>query len=202
MIGLVGDVRQYGVDQEAVAQFYSPMSIGWLFMNLAATGHADQVSLLDGSVEAWQAAGHDVATGTPAAAPARRRYTVSPDAAVAVDAAWVRAHLDDASVRLLDVRSEREWNGGTIPGAAPVLWQDLYADLDTGRFKDEAGLRGVFARAGVGDGQTVVTCCAVGMRASLMYFAARALGRPARVCVGSWSDWRSRPGYPIERQHE
>jgi len=177
-----------------------PMTTGWLFMNLAASGHADRVSLLDGNLDAWRAAGHRVATGAPSAPPSRGRYTVAPDPSVVVDAAWVRARLDDASVRLLDVRSEREWKGGTIPGAAPVLWQDLYADLDAGRFKDDAGLGDVFARAGVTDGQTVVTYCAVGMRASLVYFAARALDLPARVYVGSWTDWRERPGYPIDRR--
>ncbi len=30
-----------------------------------------------------------------------------------------------------------------------------------------------------------------------MYFAARYVGVPARVYVGSWEDWRRQPGYPI-----
>jgi len=196
------DMTAAGATDRTVIVLYGPepMSLGWLYMNVAATGHAARVSVLDGNVEAWRAAGHTVATGPAAAPTSWGRYTVSSDPSVAVDAVWVRAHLDDASVRLLDVRSEREWKGGTIPGAAPVLWQDLYADLDAGRFKDEAELRNVFARAGLSDGQTVVTYCAVGMRASLMYFVARALNLPARVYVGSWSDWRGRPGYPIDRR--
>ena len=44
--------------------------------------------------------------------------------------------------------------------------------------------------------QSVVTYCAVGLRASLMYFAARVAGVPARVYVGSWQDWRSDANNP------
>lgn len=187
-------------DTQIVLYGDDPMLVGWLFMNLAATGHASHTSLLDGNLGAWREAGHVVASGAPAAADAGIRFTPLLDPGVVVDAIWVRAHLDDASVRLLDVRSEREWAEGTIPAAVPVLWQDLYADLGAGRFKDQKDLWRVLARAGVGEGQTVVTYCAVGMRASLMYFAARALGLPARVYVGSWTDWRSRPGFPIARK--
>jgi thiosulfate/3-mercaptopyruvate sulfurtransferase len=175
-----------------------PMTVGWLLMSLAAAGHADHTVLLDGNVEAWRAAGYPVATG--AAPPAADgRFTADPAPDVEVDGEWVRHHLNDPGVRLLDVRTEHEWKAGQIPGAARIRWEDLYADLRTGRLKDRASLRRVLGDAGVTDGQMVVTYCAVGMRASLMYFAARALGFPARVYVGSWSDWRAH-GYPIERQ--
>ena len=38
---------------------------------------------------------------------------------------------------------------------------------------------------------------AIGMRASLMYCAARYAGVPARVNVGSFEDWQRQPGYPV-----
>jgi 3-mercaptopyruvate sulfurtransferase SseA len=37
------------------------------------------------------------------------------------------------------------------------------------------------------------------MRASLMYFAARAVGVPAKVYVGSWQDWSHDSKNPIVR---
>jgi 3-mercaptopyruvate sulfurtransferase SseA len=37
------------------------------------------------------------------------------------------------------------------------------------------------------------------MRASLMYFAARAAGFPAKVYVGSWQDWSRDSKNPIVR---
>ena len=65
------------------------------------------------------------------------------------------------------------------------------------KFKSPDEIRGVLVKAGVAPNQSVVTYCAVGLRASLMYFAARVAGVPARVCVGSWQDWRSDASNPI-----
>jgi thiosulfate/3-mercaptopyruvate sulfurtransferase len=67
------------------------------------------------------------------------------------------------------------------------------------KFKSPEELRALFTKAGVSAGQQIVTYCAVGMRASLMYFAAQAIGLPARVYVGSFSDWRRDSTNPISR---
>jgi thiosulfate/3-mercaptopyruvate sulfurtransferase len=172
------------------------MSAGWLFMVFDAIGHGDRVGMLDGNLAAWRAGGRPVSGDAPP--PATGRLTVRPRGGVTVDADCVRARLENPVVRVLDVRSERERQNGYIEGAPLVTWQDLYADLQNGRFKDPAAMREVFERAGVKPGQTVVTYCAIGMRASLMYFAARALGIPAHVYEGSWRDWQAR-GYPVVR---
>jgi thiosulfate/3-mercaptopyruvate sulfurtransferase len=108
--------------------------------------------------------------------------------------------LEKPGVRVLDVRTTREWDAGRLPGATFVLWQDLYASAETRRFKTPDEIRALFAKAGVKSGDQVVTYCAVGMRASLMYFAAtRIAGLPGRVYVGSMRDWEQQPGYPIVR---
>jgi thiosulfate/3-mercaptopyruvate sulfurtransferase len=174
-----------------------PLALGWTYAALASIGHADHASVLDGNIRAWQAAGHPVATG--AAKVVEGTLTPRPATDVLVDRAWVRGHLDDAATKLLDVRSPGEWKDGTIPGSAPVLWRELYADLETGRFKTPAAMRAVFERAGLRAGQTAVMYCAVGMRASLAYFAARAAGLPARVYLGSWTDWTRDALSPIAR---
>jgi thiosulfate/3-mercaptopyruvate sulfurtransferase len=172
------------------------MSVGWMFGLFASIGHADHVSLLDGNLAAWRAANHPVATG-PAAVTVGHLTPKAPPAPVIVDGAWVSRRLEDPKFRLADVRSEDEWKRGMIPGAVKIRWQDFYANQGHGRFKTPAELRKVFERAGVTD-QTVVTYCAVGMRASLAYFAARAAGLPALVYQGSMTDWTARDG-PTKR---
>jgi len=67
------------------------------------------------------------------------------------------------------------------------------------KFKTKDEIQALLAGAGVGPGQEAVTYCAVGMRASLMYWAAQAVGIPARVYVGSWQDWRRDSTNPIAR---
>jgi 3-mercaptopyruvate sulfurtransferase SseA len=48
-------------------------------------------------------------------------------------------------------------------------------------------------------GQEVVTYCMIAMRASLMYWAAKSIGLPARIYVGSWHDWSSSSENPVVR---
>jgi thiosulfate/3-mercaptopyruvate sulfurtransferase len=187
-------------DTARIVLYGEPLAVGWLFHAFASLGQADRVSLLDGNYTAWVAAGFPSSKdSTP---PGSGRLTAKPAPDIAVDRAWVRNHLGDASTKLLDVRSPREWNRGMIPNATKFLWQDLYSDVTTRRLKSPREFEAAFRQAGVGAEQTVVTYCAVGMRASLAYFAARAAGIPARVYVGSWEDWTSDPGSPIAKPPE
>ena len=189
--------RAGATDSSRIVLYGEPLAVGWLYYALASIGHADHVSVLDGNYTAWLAAGHSGSTDSPA--PASGRLTVKPSPDIAVDRAWVRSHLDDPKTRLLDVRSSQEWEKGVIPNSTKFLWADLYSDVKIRRLKTPAEMRAVFEKAGVGAGQTAVTYCAVGMRASLAYFAARAAGIPARVYVGSWADWSSDPTSPITK---
>lgn len=173
------------------------MVTGWLYMTFASLGHADHVSILDGNLAAWRAAGHRVATDAPAPRPGRLTPRPAPD--VVVGAEWVRERLENPAVKVLDVRTGHERAEGYLPGSTLVLWQDLYSDVEQLRFKSKDEIRALLRGAGVSPGRQAVTYCAVGMRASLMYFAARYAGVPARVYVGSWADWRTKPGYPVAR---
>jgi thiosulfate/3-mercaptopyruvate sulfurtransferase len=197
---LAGALARAGAHDGARIVLYGdrPMEIGWVYMTLASVGHADRVSLLDGNLAAWIADGHAVSRDE--VPPASGRLTPRPAPDVGVDASWVRERLEHRGVKVLDVRSTAEWNDGHLPGATLVAWQDLYRSRDQLRFKPREEIRALFARAGVVPGQQVVTYCAIGMRASLMYFAARYVGLDARVYVGSYEDWRARPGYPILRE--
>jgi thiosulfate/3-mercaptopyruvate sulfurtransferase len=153
--------------------------------------------MLDGGIKLWL--DEKRSTSTAAAAPATGTLTVKPAPDVIVDAPWVRKRLESSSTKVLDVRTMQEWNGGHLPGATLILWQDLYADRQTLKFKSPAEIRALLTAAGVGPNQECVTYCAVGMRASLMYWAARSVGIPVRVYVGSWQDWQRDSSNPIVR---
>jgi len=174
-----------------------PMETGWLYMTLAAIGHSGDVSMLDGGIRLWQDEKRPISTTAPAAVAGP--LTVKPAPDVIVDAPWVRKRLESPTTKVLDVRTTQEWNGGHLPGATLILWQDLYADRQTLKFKSPADIRALLAAAGVAPNQECVTYCAVGMRASLMYWAARSVGIPARVYVGSWQDWQRDSSNPIVR---
>lgn len=188
-----------GVSDETHVVLYgdSPMATGWIYMSLAAIGHADQVSMLDGGLKLWELEKRATSTAPPRVAAATLTVRPAPD--VIVDAAWVRSKLDTTAVRILDVRTTEEFRNGHLPGATLILWQDLFADRQTLKLKPLDEIRGLLARAGVAPGQEAVTYCAVGMRASLMYWAARAAGVPVRVYLGSYSDWIRDSSNPVAR---
>ena len=174
-----------------------PMETGWLFMTFAATGHAGDVSMLDGNIALWEQEGRSTSTSAPAASAGTLTPKPAPD--VIVDASWVRGKLQLPTTKVLDVRTTPEWTGGHLPGATLILWQDLYADQKTLKFKSPEEIKALLVKAGVAPNQDVVTYCAVGMRASLMYWAARSVGINARVYVGSWNDWSRDSKNPIAK---
>lgn len=194
---LAAALAKAGATDDARIVLYgeSPMATGWLFMALASVGHEDHVSMLDGNLEAWRGKGFSVSTSAPPAATGQLTPKPAPD--VVVTAPWVRERLQSSGVKLLDVRSERERANGYLPGSTLIIWRDLFKNPDQAIFKSRDEIRALLTKAGVGANDQVVTYCAVGMRASLMYFAARHAGLPARVYVGSFDDWQRQQGYPI-----
>jgi thiosulfate/3-mercaptopyruvate sulfurtransferase len=173
----------------------SPMATGWVNTALVAIGHGDEVSWLDGGIALWQEEKHRIETTTPAAATGPLTVRPAPD--LFVDAAWVRGHLDSPKTKILDVRSQQEWNNGHLPNATLILWQDLFANQRLQKFKSPDEIRALLQRTGVKPDQEVVTYCAVGMRASLMGWAARSVGIPTKIYIGSWQDWSRDVQNPI-----
>ena len=190
-------LAESGASDDARIVIYgeNAMQLGWLYMAFASIGHGDHVSILSGNMGAWRDEGRPVSTGS--VGPKVGHLTPRPAADVIVNAAWVRDRLEEPGTQVLDIRTQRERDQGYLPGSNLVLWQDLFADLDEMRFKSKDAIRALLVQAGMTPGQEAVTYCAVGMRASLMYFAARYVGIPARVYLGSWNDWRMQTGYPI-----
>jgi thiosulfate/3-mercaptopyruvate sulfurtransferase len=153
--------------------------------------------MLDGSINLWRAEDRPVSTEVPP--PGSGTLSVRPAPDVIVDAAYVKERLQSPAVKILDVRTTMEWDRGHLPNATLILWQDLYADQRMLKFKSIDEIRALLTKAGVAPDQSVVTYCAVGLRASLMYWAARAAGIDARVYLGSWQDWQRDSSNPIVR---
>ena len=106
-----------------------PLAAARLFFTLDYLGHGGQASLLDGGTPAWVAAGFPVAGEVVPAI--RGTLTPRPRPEILADAAWVRAHLGDSTVALLDARPAADYAGtsgsaapsGHIPGARNIFWK-------------------------------------------------------------------------------
>jgi thiosulfate/3-mercaptopyruvate sulfurtransferase len=101
---------------------------------------------------------------------------------------------------LIDTRTDGEYLGtggrhgmpseGHLAGARQLQWEDLFAD-GKNTLNSRDSLQRMYA-ARVQPGDTVVTYCWVGYRASMTYFIARYLGYPVKMYDGSYQDWLKR----------
>jgi thiosulfate/3-mercaptopyruvate sulfurtransferase len=156
-------------------------------------------ALLDGGLQAWTRAGGRTTTDPSVIREGRITTRERPE--LVADADWIMAHRKSAHVAFIDTRTDEEYLGtgdrhgmpskGHIPGARQLQWQELFTDPPAGAFKSEPELAAAYTKR-VSPGDTVVTYCYVGYRASMTYFVARALGYTAKLYDGSYQDWGKR----------
>ncbi|NMM44073.1 3-mercaptopyruvate sulfurtransferase [Rhodospirillaceae bacterium KN72] len=177
----------------------------WMFRLF---GH-DSVSVLDGGLPAWKAAGLPVDSGAPAPVTAGR-FEASFRPELIRRLADVTANLTSKQDTILDARSagrfdgtapepRPELRGGHIPGSLNLPFSDL-VDPDTKRVKDIHALESSFRKAGIKLGRDkVVASCGSGVTACVLALGLSLLGDDtAAVYDGSWSEWGSRPDTPID----
>jgi thiosulfate/3-mercaptopyruvate sulfurtransferase len=126
----------------------------------------------------------------------------------------VRSFMDKKAGNLVDVRSPAEFTGeilappglletaqrgGHIPGAVNIPWSK--AVNEDGTFKSADELAGLYGAAGVSKDKPTIAYCRIGERSSHTWFVLKyLLGYPeVRNYDGSWTEWGSMVGQPIER---
>lgn len=208
-----------GVSPDATIVLYgNPVQFGtYAFWVLTMGGHRD-VRMLDGARTRWIEEGRPLSTDTPSFAPVDYLPSTA-DHSSRLGRDDIRAKLGQPGRLLLDVRSPEEYRGervspsslygvdhgaertGRIPGAVHLFFRELVSEDDTFLSPDE--LRSIFANAGATaeSPDEVVAYCRLSHRATLAWFAMQhILGFDnVRVYDGSWTEWGSIVGFPIEK---
>lgn len=203
-------------DQTTLVLYGDPVQYGnYAFWALKMAGHPD-LRLLDGARKKWLADGHALATDVPAYEAVG--YTPgTPDQSMRLGREAVRERLGEPGRFLLDVRTPEEYSGervmeygqfdhgaergGRIPGARHLFFKELLNDDDTYRSAGELSAKFKEAGADPGTVDEIVVYCRLSHRATLAWTAmALILGwENVKIYDGSWTEWGSIVGFPVER---
>jgi thiosulfate/3-mercaptopyruvate sulfurtransferase len=185
----------------------------YAFWVLHMLGRRD-VLLLDGGRARWLSAAYPVERGGPRPVALADHPPGEADLSASIGRAGVLESLGGERV-ILDFRTLEEYAGervspasapidhgaerkGRIPGARHLYYERLLAG--DGTFRTPVELAAAFADAGVHPDDEVIAYCRLSHRASLGWFAlTQLLGHEhVRVYDGSWTEWGSIVGMPIE----
>lgn len=181
----------------------------WLFKIYGA----EQVKILNGGRGKWIAEGRTLSKDVPSHPKTTFRAREA-DFSIRAFRDQVLERLGKPSVALVDVRSPQEYSGeliampaypqegaqraGHIPTAQNIPWGQNVKD--DGTFKAPEELRALYQGKGVTPDKEIIAYCRIGERSSHTWFTLTyLLGYPnVRNYDGSWTEWGSLVGVPIE----
>lgn len=162
----------------------------------------ESAAVLDGGIGAWTGG---LTTSTSTYAPGMFSARPWPaDRIVTGDE--VAERIDRPGVIMLDARSASRFRGeenpidnrfGHIPGARSAPWDDNI-DPERGSMQTAPKLAERFRELGAHDADEVIASCGSGVTACHNALALDQLGIPARIYVGSWSEWGGDTERPVE----
>jgi thiosulfate/3-mercaptopyruvate sulfurtransferase len=182
-----------------------------VYWTLDYLGFGENAALLDGGMEKWKEEKRALSVAVPEVQVRRFTPHLNPKVLVSrevvKDVSWLNANSEFSSTVLLDAREPEAYSGeyksknltvsGHIPGAANVYWMDTLTSKELATLKPAADLRRIYAGAGAGPGNKVVTYCWIGMMASHGYFVLKYLGYDVAMYDGSFTDWVKSEGTSV-----
>jgi thiosulfate/3-mercaptopyruvate sulfurtransferase len=171
-------------------------------------GH-DRVSILNGGLPAWVAAGGPTESGEVISPePSNFKSCLNPN--YVADWQNVLAVVNDGSAQIVDARSMERFlalapepraglEGGHIPGSLCIPFSKILCEDDATKFRSVNEIKDVIMDSGVILGAKCVFSCGSGVTAAVVYFAMHLLGIEMNKLVlydGSWTEWAQNPDLP------
>ncbi|WP_043949105.1 3-mercaptopyruvate sulfurtransferase [Candidatus Phaeomarinobacter ectocarpi] len=181
---------------------FSAARAWWMFR---AMGHQN-VAVMDGGLPAWLASGGTTTDAEEDFEPAPYEAQLNPRAVTSLSA--MQAASAGASHVILDARPAGRFDGsqpeprpglpsGHMPNATSLPFPNVVtAD---GCLKSPSDLENLFAGLEVGHKKNIITTCGSGVTAAILTLALARIGvEDTSLYDGSWTQWGSTEGCPIE----
>lgn len=204
-----------GISRDTIIVLYGDNNnwfAAYAYWQIRIYGH-ENVKLMNGGRKKWEVEGRPFTNAVPSVTPVSYQ---AKDADLGIRARQVDVlqALGQSGIALVDVRSPQEFSGdviappgmtetaqrgGHIPGAVNVPWSKA-VDED-GSFKSAEDLSKLYNPLGVTKDKDVITYCRIGERSAHTWFVLQELlgFENVRNYDGSWTEWGSMVGTPIER---
>jgi thiosulfate/3-mercaptopyruvate sulfurtransferase len=199
---------ELGIGEDTHVVAYSQQSPMWatrLWWLLRYFGF-ERVSVLDGGLPAWVAAGLPLAQGEETYP--RAEFLAHPHPEMLAKRAEVESIVaGERKACLINALTPEAFRGegpgansrpGRIPGSINVHWENAI-DPETGRFRAAAELARRLGSVGTPGAEPVIAYCGGGISATVDLFALALLGRDqARLYDGSLTEWSADASLPME----
>ncbi|MEL7564127.1 MAG: rhodanese-like domain-containing protein [Dehalobacterium sp.] len=178
------------------------MDAARLWFTLLVYGHDPQkMKVVSGGLKALKEYG-EITSEVPATTAAT--YTIegkNEDMIATLDE--VKAQVDDPqeNVILLDVRTQEEYDEGTIPGA--VLYDYINNNFSDGTYRPSDHIKIDYIENGLTPDKTIIMYCKTSIRAAQTYLALYNAGyRNLKIYDGAWLEWSANSSLPVQRPEE
>ncbi|MCM1566183.1 MAG: rhodanese-like domain-containing protein [Dehalobacter sp.] len=204
---LAAAIGKLGVNGDKMAVVYGqPPGWGeegrvlWTF-NVAGIKN---VKILDGGLSAWKNAGG--AINNAQVSPIPVTFSISAlDEQINATQDWIVAN--QKNIKIVDVRTDKEWagatdfgeaRGGHLPGAIHLAFEEMFNN--DGTLKSSQELKALFTGAGLKTDDTIVTYCTKGIRSGHMAMVLKMVGfEKARNYDASFYEWSGNKNLPLEK---
>ena len=174
------------------------MDAARVWWTLKVYGH-ENVKVVSGGLVALKKAGAEITSEVPAFKAAKYVAKDKNNDMIA-ETSEVKAQVTspDKNTIVLDTRSQKEYEAGTIPGS--VLLEYINNDYNDGTYKSVQNIKIQYIENNIKPKNNVIMFCKTSIRGAQTYLALYNAGyRNLKLYDGAWVEWSSQGSLPVQK---